>query len=126
ISGDQSARKPISGEQSGRNRTGDRCGQSGSQGSRSSAKKVKDRRSRSLSRRGGDRLDASDLPRGGGIAGSENTDEGNNDNNINNNNSNTEDDPLEGVMHDGAMFLVDPRRRVFSAQRDERGDLVKV
>lgn len=33
---------------------------------------------------------------------------------------------LEGIVHDGAMYLVDARRRVFSAQRDERGGLVEV
>ncbi|CBJ33721.1 conserved unknown protein [Ectocarpus siliculosus] len=33
---------------------------------------------------------------------------------------------LEGIVHDGAMYLVDARRRVFSAQRDEQGGLVEV
>ncbi|CAB1111061.1 unnamed protein product [Ectocarpus sp. CCAP 1310/34] len=33
---------------------------------------------------------------------------------------------LEGIVHDGAMYLVDARRRVFSAQRDEQGGMVKV
>lgn len=33
---------------------------------------------------------------------------------------------VEGVMHDGAMYLVDARRRVYSAERDNRGDLVQV
>ncbi|CAN0163083.1 unnamed protein product, partial [Ectocarpus fasciculatus] len=40
---------------------------------------------------------------------------------------NDEESPvLEGVVHDGAMYLVDARRRVFSAQRDEQGGLVEV
>lgn len=33
---------------------------------------------------------------------------------------------LEGIVHDGAMYLVDAQRRVFSAQRDEQGGLVEV
>lgn len=37
-----------------------------------------------------------------------------------------ESSTLEGIFHEGAMYLVDVRRRVFSAQRDEQGNLVQV
>lgn len=38
-----------------------------------------------------------------------------------------DDDPvLEGIVHDGTMYLVDAAKKVFSAQRDEGGNLVEV
>ena len=98
---------------------------------------MKGRRSRSLPRRTGGEPDGSDDLRG---ASESKHDDNIDKDNLNhkhdelednppegvNDDNELEDNPLEGVIHDGAMFLVDARRRVFSAQRDERGDLVKV
>ncbi|CAM9786427.1 unnamed protein product [Pylaiella littoralis] len=42
------------------------------------------------------------------------------------NDDNYESPALEGIFHNGAMYLVDARRRVFSAQRDGQGNLVEV
>lgn len=131
--------QPTSGEQSAGKGAGDRRGRSSPQGNSSRAKKKKDRRAR-LFRPGGGSIH----PQGGRITGSKSTGDdtsdkdnhndsnrgdnhNNNVNNVNNiDNDQAEDEALEGVVHGGAMFLVDARRRVFSTQRNERGDLVKV
>lgn len=46
-----------------------------------------------------------------------------------NNDEHTEEnqtETVEGVLHEGVMYLVDNRKRVFSVQRDARGELVQV
>ena len=36
------------------------------------------------------------------------------------------EETVEGVVHEGAMYLVDSRKRVFSSERDDRGEPVQV